>query len=116
MQKTRFRAAFDWLALPFLGITAAVYVYAWFKYPSFTEFMKHAFPYQVPVLAAHGGLAYLLATAKPPRQVSSMAEDEEGWSEEEEVWINPGTGATMIGGVGGIDTAGYGWGSGPHDD
>jgi hypothetical protein len=115
-KRLRFKAAFDWLALPFVAITAAVYVYVWVRYPTFTAFMNHAFPYQVPVIAVHCGLAYLVATAKPPRQESGQAEDDECGSEDDEFWINPNTGATMIGGIGGIDTMGYGFGSGPDDD
>jgi hypothetical protein len=110
-----FKLAFERLAPVFVVFTACMYVYAWVKHPDIIKFLTHLFFYQLPLLVAHAYMAFI-ATLEYPGCVTGGTDDSESpFDWEDEVWINPGTGAQMIGGVGGIDTMGYGFGSGPGD-
>lgn len=107
-----FKTAFTQLASVFSGLTLCMYAYVWTEYPDIIEFLNHLFPYQALVVAAHAFCAFL-ATLKPIHQVASNYHDPD---DEEFEWINPGTGAPMLNGMGGVDAMGYPFGSGPDDD
>jgi hypothetical protein len=110
----RFKFVFERLAPLFVVLTLGMYAYVWNRYPNVLEFLRHVFTHQVPLLAAHTYLAFMITLNQncvSPGE--AVGEDEFSW--EEELWINPGTGAPMIGGVGGVDVLGYPFGSGPGD-
>jgi len=76
MKATPFRAAFERLGPIFFVVTAAVYVYVWVKYPTFTSFMNHLFPYQLPVLIAHVVVAYVTAGTHQRQYKPGPTDDE----------------------------------------
>lgn len=107
-----FRTAFARLATLFAGLTLCMYLYVWIQYPDILQFLRHVFPHQALVVAAHA-ICACLATLKPSHQVTSGCQDPD---EEDFEWINPETGAPMLNGMGGVDAMGYPFGSGPDDD
>lgn len=109
-----FKQAFERLAPIFVVLTGCMYLYVWLKYQDVLSFLSNMFPHLAPLLAAHVYLAFVASRnhtiAAGPEYVE---EDDDDW--DEGLWVNPGTGAVMIGGPGGIDAMGYAYGSGPSD-
>jgi hypothetical protein len=111
-----FKTAFRRLAPLFAVLTVCMHVYVWLKYQSVLAFLHNMFLHLAPLLAAHVYLAFL---ASRNHTIATGGEyvEEDGDDGDDVLWVNPGTGSPMIGGIGGIDTSGYTYGSGPsHSD
>lgn len=104
-----FKSAFTRLAPLFAGLTLCMYVYVWLRYPDVLSFLHNLFPHQAPLLAAHTYMAFLL-TLQWPGGHAGDTEDLDAYLDALAL-VNPGSGLTMVGGMGGVDIAGNTWGS-----
>jgi len=115
-QTFSFKAAFERLAPLFAVMTVCMHVYVWLRYQDLKAFLDNMFLHLAPLLAAHAYLAFLASNNYVNVPVCSEEDSEVdafGWNED--LCVNPHTGAPMIGGIGGIDATGYTYGSGPSE-
>lgn len=109
MTTISFRSAMERVGIFFLVVTILLYVVLWREHS-----VLEIFPYHALVWVAHVCAAYVMSTSSG-RQGEAWDGDEFGSGFEElgEVVINPETGLTMVGGIGGVDAGGYSFGNGP---
>lgn len=111
-EQPAFRESYTRLAPVFLALNVCLGAYLWICHDGFLGMMHYLFPCMVPLLVGHA-LAAFIRTLPPAQQTTWVADD--GDDGIETVVVNPGTGAPMIGGVGGVDAMGYMYGNGPDD-